>query len=140
MTPENYKRWLEPTTVEAFDSDLLRVGVPDAFSQQWLDKRLRGPIERVLGRASPGVRVAFEVRGGGEGGSEEIVVTNTDTERPLPVAAIPIAGPARASPTAPTTITVERCRHCHALPCRCPRKERRARERARDRERGEKAP
>jgi len=131
MTPENYKRWLEPTTVEGRDGDLLRVGVSDSFTQQWLDKRLRGPIERALGRVAPGLRVVFEVRG------EGIAAANVDMEHPPPTPAIPAGTPARASPA---TITVERCRHCHALPCRCPRKERRARERASHKERGEKAP
>ncbi len=137
MTPENYKRWLEPTTVEGFDSGLLRVGVPDAFSQQWLDKRLRGAIERALGRAAPGVRVVFAVHGEGEGegGSGEVAVAPLAGEHPPPTA--PGATPARASPVAPAMITVERCCHCHALPCRCPRKERRARERARGKERKE---
>ncbi len=134
MTPENYKRWLEPTTVAGLDGNLLRVGVPDAFSQQWLDKRLRGPIERALGRVAPGLRVVFEVRG------EGIAAANVDMEHPPPAPAIPAATPARASPASPATITVERCLHCHALPCRCPRKERRARERASHKERGEKAP
>jgi len=128
MTPENYKRWLEPTTVVGVDGGLLRVGVPDAFSQQWLDKRLRGLIERALACAAPGVRVAFEVQG--EGGGEEIVVANADTEHSPPVAAVPAAAPARASPALPATMTVERCCHCHALPCRCPRRERRARARS----------
>jgi hypothetical protein len=126
MTPDNYKRWLEPTTVEALDGGLLRVGVPDAFSQQWLDKRLRGAIERALSRVAPRIRVVFEVRG--EGGCGEITVSAIAAERPPPAALV--APPARASPATPATITVERCRHCHALPCRCPRKERRARERA----------
>ena len=136
MTPENYKRWLEPTTVEGFDRELLRVSVPDAFSQQWLDKRLRGAIERALVRVAPSVRVVFEVRG--EGGCGEIAVATTAAEHPPPAA--PVATPTRASPMVPATITVERCRHCHALPCRCPRKERRARERASHTRKGEKVP
>jgi len=117
MTPENYKRWLEPTTVEGRDGDLLRVGVPDSFSQQWLDKRLRGPIERVMGRVAPGVRVTFEVR-------EETAATDEVLRAP------PASSPARASPAAGERLTIERCAHCHYAPCRCPRKERRARERA----------
>jgi len=124
MTPENYKRWLEPTTVVGLDGELLRVGVPDAFSQQWLDKRLRRPIERALARAAPSVRVVFEIRGGGE----EIVVANADTEHPPP--AVAAVTPARASPPAPATLTIDRCAHCHYAPCRCSRQERRARERA----------
>jgi len=120
FTPENYKRWLEATTVAGFDGGLLRVGVPDRVDQQWLDKRLRGPIERALGHVAPGVRVAFEVR-------EEAPAA--DEARPAP----PAASPARASPVPGERLTIERCAHCHYAPCRCPRKERRARERAAER-------
>jgi len=120
MTPENYKRWLEPTTVAGFDGRLLRVGVPDRVDQQWLDKRLRGPIERALGRVAPGVRVAFEVR-------EEATAAD---EAPTPP---PSTTPSRASPAPGERLTIARCAHCHFAPCRCPRKERRARERAAER-------
>jgi len=123
MTPENYKRWLEPTTVAGVDGELLRVGVPDSFTQQWLDKRLRGPIERALARAAPGVRVVFEVRD-----AEGEAVAAVAPERPPPAAAV--VAPARASPAPGERLTIERCAHCHYAPCRCPRKERRARERA----------
>jgi len=125
MTPENYKRWLEPTTANGLDGDLLRVGVPDSFSQQWLDKRLRGPIERALGRVAPGVRVTFEVRTGAEG------AVSTDEALRAP----PTMAPARASPTIGERLTIERCAHCHYAPCHCPRKERRTRERAAGKER-----
>jgi len=121
MTPQNYKRWLEPTTVAGLDGNLLRVGVPDAFSQQWLDKRLRGPIERALGRVAPGVRVTFEVRMDAE---EAAATTAVDEALPPP-----LSTPARASPAPGERLTIERCVHCHFAPCRCPRKERRARER-----------
>jgi len=116
MTPENYKRWLEPTTVAGFDGGLLRVGVRDRIDQQWLDKRLRGPIERALGRVAPGVRVAFEVR-------EEAAATDEALRAP------PVSSPSRASPAPGERLTIARCAHCHYAPCRCPRKERRARER-----------
>ena len=116
FTPENYKRWLEATTVEGFDGGLLRVGVPDRVDQQWLDKRLRGPIERALGRVAPGVRVAFEVR-------EEAAATDEALRAP------PVSSPSRASPAPGERLTIARCAHCHYAPCRCPRKERRARER-----------
>jgi len=116
LTPENYKRWLEPTTVVGFDGGLLRVGVPDRVDQQWLDKRLRGPIERALGRVAPGVRVAFEVR-------EEAAAMDEAPRTP------PVSSPSRASPAPGERLTIERCAHCHFAPCRCPRKERRARER-----------
>jgi len=124
LTPENYKRWLEPTTVEGFDGGLLRVGVPDAFHHQWLDKRLRGPIERALARVAPGVRVAFEVR-------EEAAATDEALRAP------PVSSPARASPAPRARLTIARCAQCHFAPCRCPRKERRARARATGKERKE---
>jgi len=38
---------------------------------------------------------------------------------------VTVAAPTRGAPA-----RIERCAHCHAAPCRCPRKERRARERA----------
>jgi len=117
FTPENYKRWLEPTTVAGFDGGLLRIGVPDRFDQQWLDKRLRGPIERALGRVAPGVRVTFEVREPAAAADEALHAPQASTS-------------ARASPAAGERLTIERCVHCHFAPCRCPRKERRARERA----------
>jgi len=117
LTPENYKRWLEPTTVVGFDGGLLRVGVPDRVDQQWLDKRLRGPIERALARVAPGVRVAFEVR-------EEAPAMDEAAAPP------PTTTPSRASPAPGERLTIARCAHCHYAPCRCPRKERRMRERA----------
>jgi len=120
LTPENYKRWLEPTTVVGFDGGLLRVGVPDRVDQQWLDKRLRGPIERALGRVAPGVRVAFDVRTD----AEEAPAMD---EVPAPP---PTTTPSRASPAPGERLTIARCAHCHYAPCRCPRKERRMRERA----------
>jgi len=114
---------LEPTTVEGVDGGLLRVGVPDSFTQQWLDKRLRGPIERALARAAPSVRVAFEVRG------EE---SAPNPEHPPPATAASTT-PVRASLPPGERLTIDRCAHCHYAPCRCPRKERRARERAAER-------
>ncbi len=132
MTPENYKRWLEATTVEGLDGALLRVGVPDSFTQQWLDKRLRGAIERALARAAPGVRVVFEIRDA-EG---EAVAAVTPERPPL----TPAMTPARASPATGERLTIDRCAHCHYAPCRCPRKERRARERASHTLKGEKTP
>ncbi len=127
LTPENYKRWLEPTTVAGFDGGLLRVGVPDRVDQQWLDKRLRGPIERALGRVAPGVRVAFEVR-------EEAAAVDEAQRAP------PVSSPMRPTPASGERLTIARCAHCHFAPCRCPRKERRARERASHTLKGEKTP
>ena len=65
MTPENYARWFEPTRAVRRDHPepgvLLEVAVPDAFHQQWLDRKLRGAIERALGRAAPNTRVTFTI-------------------------------------------------------------------------------
>ncbi len=122
MTPENYKRWLEPTMVLGREGNLLRIGVGDAFDARWLDRRLRAMIERALARVAPGVRVTFEVR------EAPLATDATDAEevrQPAPPSTLP-----RASPAPTTRVTIERCAQCHAVPCRCPRKERRARERA----------
>ncbi len=117
MTPENYKRWFEPTTVRGRDGDLLRVGVGDAFDAHWLDRRLRPVIERVMATTAPGVRVVFEVR------AEAAAPDEAPRPQPAPT-------PTRASPPPVERLTIARCAHCHYAPCRCPRKERRARERA----------
>ncbi len=61
MLRENYARWFEPTRVIGDDGATLRVAVPDAFHQQWLDRRLRGVIERAMGRVAPDWRVVFVV-------------------------------------------------------------------------------
>jgi len=61
MLRENYARWFEPTRVIGDDGATLRIAVPDAFHQQWLDRRLRPVVERVLARIASGVRVAFVV-------------------------------------------------------------------------------
>ncbi len=137
MTPENYKRWLEPTTVLGREGDLLRVGVGDAFDARWLDRRLRAMIERALARVAPGVRVTFEVR-------EAPLATDAEEVRVpqppvLPPPTLPRASP-REAPAPATHVTIERCARCHAVPCRCPRKERRARKRASHTLKGEKTP
>jgi len=61
MLRENYVRWFEPTRVIGDDGATLRIAVPDAFHQQWLDRRLRPVVERALARIAVGVRVAFVV-------------------------------------------------------------------------------
>ncbi len=61
MLRENYARWFAPTRVIGDDGATLRVAVPDAFHQQWLDRRLRGVIERAMGRVAPSWRVVFVV-------------------------------------------------------------------------------
>ncbi len=61
LTGENYRRWFAPTRVLGLEGDLLRVEVPDSFHQQWLDRRLRGAVERAMARAAPRIRVVFEV-------------------------------------------------------------------------------
>ncbi len=61
MLRENYARWFGPTRVLDDDGATLRIAVPDAFHQQWLDRRLRPVVERALARIAAGVRVEFVV-------------------------------------------------------------------------------
>jgi hypothetical protein len=61
LTPENYARWFAPTRQAGYDADVLTVAVPDDLHRQWLDRRLRGAVERCVGRALPGTRVLFIV-------------------------------------------------------------------------------
>ncbi|MDQ2828023.1 MAG: hypothetical protein M3Y74_03125, partial [Chloroflexota bacterium] len=65
VTPENYARWFAPTRQIADAGDTLTVAItgdeaPD-FHQQWLDRRLRGLIERCAARVRPGLQVRFVV-------------------------------------------------------------------------------
>jgi hypothetical protein len=63
MTRENLTMWFASAHVVAREEDVLRVGVPSAVHQHWLDRRLRGKVEMALQRLGHGhVRVAFEVR------------------------------------------------------------------------------
>ncbi len=48
LTPENYARWFATTRAVGAEGIMLRVAVADAFHQQWLDRQLRGAIERAL--------------------------------------------------------------------------------------------
>ncbi len=61
MLRENYARWFSLTRVLDDDGATLRIAVPDAFHQQWLDRRLRPVVERALARIAAGVRVEFVV-------------------------------------------------------------------------------
>jgi len=61
LTADNYRRWFVPTRVLTQDGDLLRIAVDNSFDQRWLDRRLRGAIERAMGRVAPGWRVEFVV-------------------------------------------------------------------------------
>lgn len=61
LTPENYQRWFMPTTPVALEDDRLTVAVPDVFHLQWLDRRLRGTIERAAQRVLGDVTIAFIV-------------------------------------------------------------------------------
>ncbi len=61
MLRENYARWFGPTRVISDDGTLLCIAVPDAFHQQWLDRRLRPVVERALARIAAGVRVEFVI-------------------------------------------------------------------------------
>ncbi|MDP7469373.1 MAG: DnaA/Hda family protein, partial [Dehalococcoidia bacterium] len=44
----NYRTWLQGTTGEAFERDTLVVRVPNAFTQEWLEQRLRSRILNTL--------------------------------------------------------------------------------------------
>ena len=65
VTPENYARWFAPTRQLAQAGDVLTVAITGAetpdFHQQWLDRRLRGLIERCAARVRPGLQVRFVV-------------------------------------------------------------------------------
>lgn len=63
LTPENYQRWFVPTMAVALEDDRLTIGVPDAFHQQWLDRRLRGTIERAARRVLGETVIAFALAG-----------------------------------------------------------------------------
>ncbi len=65
VTPDNYARWFAPTQQLADAGDMLTVAITGgdapAFHQQWLDRRLRGLIERCAARVRPGLHLAFVV-------------------------------------------------------------------------------
>jgi len=65
VTPENYARWFVPTRQIDEAGDVLTVAITGAetpaFHQQWLDRRLRGLIERCAARVRPGLQLAFVV-------------------------------------------------------------------------------
>jgi len=65
VTPENYARWFAPTRQLDQAGDVLTVAITGAetpaFHQQWLDRRLRGLIERCTARVRPGLQVRFVV-------------------------------------------------------------------------------
>ena len=65
VTPENYARWFLPTHQLDQAGDVLTVVITGtetpAFHQQWLDRRLRGLIERCAARVRPGLQLTFVV-------------------------------------------------------------------------------
>lgn len=63
LTPENYGRWFAPAVAQSFSGNRLTVGVPDAFHLQWLDRRLRGAVERAAARVLGDVTITFVVSG-----------------------------------------------------------------------------
>jgi len=54
-------RWFAPTHQTHYDAGVLTIAVLDDFHRQWLDRRLRGAIERCVGRVLPGTQVLFVV-------------------------------------------------------------------------------
>jgi len=61
LTAENYERWFAPTVALSYVGTRLTIGVPDAFDQQWLDRRLRATVERVVARVLGDTSVEFVV-------------------------------------------------------------------------------
>jgi len=61
LTPENYNAWLATTRAVSQEGDTMRIAVVDAFHHTWLDRRLRGTIERALAHVAAGVRVEFVI-------------------------------------------------------------------------------
>ncbi len=65
VTRENYARWFLPTRQLDQAGDVLTVAITGAetpaLHQQWLDRRLRGLIERCAARVRPGLQVRFVV-------------------------------------------------------------------------------
>ncbi len=61
MTPENVARWFTPARQVEHAGDVLTVAVPDDFHRQWLDGRLRRPIDRCAASVQPGLQVRFVV-------------------------------------------------------------------------------
>jgi len=145
LTPENYARWVEATTAAGLDGDLLRVGVPDEAHRQWLEHKLRGCVERALGRAGHGgVRVVYDVAAPREGvvsgdqagdhvavlapSGDHVAVLAPSAAAPvvLPLATLSstaLAGLAAARrPTSPARAApppIVACPCCRAAPCRC---------------------
>ena len=61
VTPENYARWIAPTHQLAYEGDQLTIAVASDFDHQWLDRRLRGMIERCARPIQPDLAIRFEV-------------------------------------------------------------------------------
>jgi len=63
MTAENHRQWIAGTTAALVDDEavpLLRVAAPSDFNRMWLDKRLRGQVERATARVDGGIGVQVE--------------------------------------------------------------------------------
>jgi len=67
MTPENIARWFTPARQIDHAGDVLTVAVPDELHKQWLDSRLRRPVEACATRVQPGLQVRFVVGMAGDG-------------------------------------------------------------------------
>jgi len=131
VTAENYTAWFIPTRASALDGDVLRVTVPTPFHQQWLEHKLRGCVDRAIGRTGHGgVRVAYAVVAPGEGAarSDQVggpaVALAPPPAAPAgvpPAASCPAAAaawsPAPSTPAAPPPVVV--CPCCRTAPCRC---------------------
>ena len=71
MTSENFNAWLATTRALDQDGDLLRVGVPTAFTKTWLEQKLHGKVAGALRT------VDDEALGGGRVERVEYVVEAT---------------------------------------------------------------
>jgi len=71
MTSENFNAWLATTRALDQDGDLLRVGVPTAFTKTWLEQKLHGKVAGALRT------VDYEALGGGRVERVEYVVEAT---------------------------------------------------------------
>ncbi len=61
MTSENIARWFTPARQIEQTDDALTVAVPDELHKQWLDSRLRRPVEACATRVQTGLQIRFIV-------------------------------------------------------------------------------
>ncbi len=67
MTPENVARWFTTARQIEQTDDALTVAVPDELHKQWLDTRLRRPVDACATRVQTGLQIRFVVGMVGDG-------------------------------------------------------------------------